>query len=147
MDERKVLRYCHQCDAWNPDLSICNSHYHKVEFKFVPLITYCRYCGLLDLWENLRNCRHERLLTPDACPTVNFKIKKKAIKRFHDDVLDNYSGDMLKFRGCDMPEIFAHIDRINRYPIINNGITTQAMNSLIDLSNVKRIDDMDVDDL
>ena len=54
---------------------------------------------------------------------------------------------MLKFRGCDMPEIFAHIDRINRYPIINIGITTLAMNSLIDLSNVKRIDEMDVDDL
>ena len=54
---------------------------------------------------------------------------------------------MIKFRGCDMPEIFAHIDRINRCPLINNGITTQAMNSLIDLSNVKRIDDMDVDDL
>ena len=49
MDERKVLRYCHQCDAWDSDLLICNSHYHKVEFKFVPLITYCRYCGLLDL--------------------------------------------------------------------------------------------------
>ena len=47
---------------------------------------------------------------------------------------------MRKFRGCDMPEIFAHIDRINRYPIINNGITTQALNLLIDLSNVKRID-------
>ena len=71
---RKVLSCCNQCDAWDSDLSICNSHYHKVEFKFVPLITYCRYCGLLDLWENLRNCRHERLLTPDACPTVNFKF-------------------------------------------------------------------------
>jgi len=115
----------------------------------VPLITYCRCCGLLDLWENLRNCRHdEGFLIPDVCPTVNFKIKKTAIKKFYDEVIDDYSVDMRKFRGCDTPEILAYIDRINRYPIINNGITTQAMNLLIDLSNVKRTDDdMDVDDV
>jgi len=141
MDNKEYKRYCHECDAWDPDLSICNSHYEKVEIKCVPLISYCRDCGLIDLLEHLANFRNHRGFLFRPCPTVAYKIKKKAIKFFHDDILDMYAEDMGKFRGCDMPEIMACIDRINRYPIKENGRTIQAVNKLIDLSQIKRKDD------